>query len=335
MIISLLQREGARCPRPSCKGESGHPTEQPDQQTWYEQPYHRYVYSCCVALTTGSPECGLNYYTSSSDLDLGFERVTVMEEGDEVAQRQAKEDLLLHGNRPKPQDSEEIYASMIDPMELDSPAQTRKRMASEMQASDIGRLSKTRKEDNPDRQSAIHPSDLGERAGRNNNVTAIDWNGGKSPLDAWLNQSALPSAIQPLGPEFEEKDRQEREATAREMKEIEFFRNVHISASDNVHQKTEAVDSNGASHIDFGAQIYYRNIVDRYPLIPPYLARRLAEANFHRAERLQCQRDQAKQEKKTSYSQGMSKCQNTPVRGNGGTDSSQDLKAVKATASER
>ena len=38
--------------------------------------------------------------------------------------------------------------------------------------------------------------------------------------------------------------------------------------------------------LDFGAQIYYRNIMDRYPAIPIYLARRLAQANHDRAERL-------------------------------------------------
>jgi hypothetical protein len=38
--------------------------------------------------------------------------------------------------------------------------------------------------------------------------------------------------------------------------------------------------------IIFGAQIWYRNIVDRFPTIPRYLARRLAEANLRRAERL-------------------------------------------------
>lgn len=36
----------------------------------------------------------------------------------------------------------------------------------------------------------------------------------------------------------------------------------------------------------FGARIYYRNILDRYPQTAHYLARRLAEANWHRANRL-------------------------------------------------
>jgi len=285
-----------------------------------------------VPLTVISPECGLNYYTSSTDLEDGFERVTVLEEDDEVAQRQAKEDLLLHGRRPKPHDPEELYASTSDPMELDTPVQTRKRNASELQGSEIEHPSKSRKEGDSERQSAIQTSDWGEQASPNNNVTAIDWNSGKSPLDAWLNQSAVPSAILPLEPGSEEKESRDREATAREMKEIEFFRKVHISASDRVRHEKEAMDLKGASDIDFGAQIYYRNTVDRYPLIQPYLARRLAEANLHRAERLRCQRSQAEQKKRMSPTKAMGERENAPVTGNEGADSSLN---PKATASER
>lgn len=280
-----------------------------------------------MLLTIISPKCGLNYYTSSTDLEDGFERVTVLEEDDELAQRQAKEDLLLYGRRPKPQDPEDVYPSTIDPMELDFPVQTRKRNASELQASEIERPFKTRKEGDSERQSAIKASHLGEQASLDKNVTAIDWNSGKSPLDAWLNQSAVPSAILPLEPRVEDKESRDRGATARELKEIEFFRTVHISASDRVRQEKEAVDFSSGSHIDFGARIYYRNIVDRYPLIPPYLARRLAEANFHRAERLQCQRSQAEQGKKMSLTKGTGECENTPVMDNESLESPQKYEA--------
>ena len=50
----------------------------------------------------------------------------------------------------------------------------------------------------------------------------------------------------------------------------------------------------GLYSCDPRTQIYYRNIVDRYPALPQYLATRLAEVNCHRAERLQQTRDQAK-----------------------------------------
>ncbi|KAL8851133.1 MAG: hypothetical protein Q9221_003936 [Calogaya cf. arnoldii] len=60
---------------------------------------------------------------------------------------------------------------------------------------------------------------------------------------------------------------------------------------------TKARDPNmtkGLYSCDPRIQIYYRNIVDRYPALPQYLATRLAEANRDRAERLQQTRDQAK-----------------------------------------
>ena len=53
---------------------------------------------------------------------------------------------------------------------------------------------------------------------------------------------------------------------------------------------------------DARTQIYYRNIVDRYPALPHYLAIRLAEANCSRAERLQRVRNEPKNVTKLSFS---------------------------------
>ena len=276
-------------------------------------------------LTLTSPNCDLNYYTSSTDFEDAFQRATILEEDDEVAQRQAEEDLLLHGSRPKPQDPEEVDASMVDLMEVESPARTRKRNASDMQASEILRPSKARKANNPQSRSTTDTSVGGKRASpnSNNNITTIDWNSGKSPLDAWLNQSALPSEILPLTNGAEEKEIEEREATAREMKEIEFFRNIHIStSSDRFRQHKNLVDHDSINDLEFGARIYYRNIVDRYPLIPAYLARRLAEANLHRAERLRCQRAHAEQGKQMPH------IKITPFKGNEVGNSSQHFEAT-------
>lgn len=282
-----------------------------------------------MALTLTSPKCGLNYYTSSTDFEDGFKRVIMMEEDDKVAQRQAEEDLLLHGSRPKPQDPEEVYASMVDRMELDSPVRTRKRNASDMQASEIERPSKCRKEV----RSVMDSSTGRSRASPNNNITTIDWNSGKSPLDAWLNQSAFPSEVIPVEVGVEEKENQEREATVREMKEIEFFRKVHISTSSTrVCRNKDSMNLDNTSGLEFGAQIYYRNIIDRFPIIPAYLARRLAEANFHRAERLRCQRVQAEQGKKTSLTKAMGEYENTPVTSNKIANSSQPF---QGTTSDR
>jgi predicted RNA-binding Zn-ribbon protein involved in translation (DUF1610 family) len=74
----------------------------------------------------------------------------------------------------------------------------------------------------------------------------------------------------------------------RELEEIEIFRNVHIvpNLQDENPIALPKVTATGEDELELGARIYYRNIVDRYPLIEHYLARRLAEANWFRAKRL-------------------------------------------------
>lgn len=225
-----------------------------------------------------------------------MERVTILEEDDEVAQRQAKEDLQLHGTTPRPRDPEEFYVSIAEPMQRKFP---RKRTASELQTSGFERPSKLRKDNLSEMECVpVDYSTLSPQVTSNDYVPTINWNSGKSPLDAWLNQSALPSATLSLENEPQEKEFREQEATAREVKEIEFFHNVHIStASDQVK---DSGDLDRDTTLEFGARIYHRNILDRYPLIPAYLARRLAEANHHRAERLRCKRLQEERLQQTS-----------------------------------
>jgi hypothetical protein len=123
----------------------------------------------------------------------------------------------------------------------------------------------------------------------NAQLTSIDWNNGTSLFDAWLNQSALPSAAIPLEKEHRETENRNQELKNREMQEIEYFRKIQISTSSDKSQadaQQDSMDMDGNDQIEFGARIYYRNILDRYPRIPQYLARRLAEANLRRAERL-------------------------------------------------
>ena len=65
---------------------------------------------------------------------------------------------------------------------------------------------------------------------------------------------------------------------------MKFFRNVHMTTapSPERHNPTlDRVEARGS-----GVKIDYLNIMDRYPAIPIYLARRLAQANHDRAERL-------------------------------------------------
>lgn len=106
-----------------------------------------------------------------------FNRVIISEE--EVARQQVEEDLQLYGSRPEPPDA-------IDAGESSQQAGSfQKRGASEFEAA-VDRPARVRKK----RES----KDFNYQA-----VTAIDWNSGACPLDAWLNQSAVPSIVPVIG----------------------------------------------------------------------------------------------------------------------------------------
>ncbi|KAI9864391.1 MAG: hypothetical protein M1813_003311 [Trichoglossum hirsutum] len=216
MILSELRRQRGMCPRPSCKGKR-------------------------VAGDGGD-----SMVICSGRLEDHFERITVLEEDEEISKDQAEEDLLLFGSRPKPLDPEEVYSIAAEPMELDRLPRSTKRGAPASDNEELERPAKSYKRD-PDELRTVQPEP--------------------------------PSGTQQTDP-------QSIILQALETREIEYFRNVHIkqppSAPD--HRRDEEPDSVEA--LAFGARIYYRNILDAYPAVPGYLARRLAEANWRRAERL-------------------------------------------------
>ena len=198
-----------------------------------------------------------------------FSRV-IVSEGD-VALQQVEEDLRLYGSRPQPPDAVDIdestHLANLPP----------KRNASEFEAA-VDRPAKVRKK--------------GESKAFNYEaVTAMDWNSGASSLDAWLNQSAVPSTA--TAPQPSDPGNLETDLVAREAKEIKVFRNVHVAMAPSPKEDETIVHE--LEGLKLGAQIYYRNIRDRYPFLPTYLARRLAQANFRRFERLRSERVKSKQ----------------------------------------
>lgn len=125
---------------------------------------------------------------------------------EEVARQQVEEDLRLYGSRPEPPESVEVdentRLASLPP----------KRDASEFEAA-VNRPAKIRKK--------------GESQTYNfQAVTAMDWNSGTSPLDAWLNTSAFPSAA--CAPGRRIPGDTEENLIAQEAEEIKVFRNVHI-----------------------------------------------------------------------------------------------------------
>ena len=231
----------------------------------------RYTYTwICRSLTRYSATCHLNFFPNPNDIDDAFEHVIVSE--DDVARRQIEEDLRLYGSRPEPPDTVEVdeYSQLAN--------LPPKRSASDFEAA-VDRPTKLREKS--------ESKEFNYQA-----LPVMDWNSAASPLDAWLNQSAVPSPGAAL-------DRQEStnpvsDPLTQEIDEIKVFRNVHMATAPSPEHKDPPLEL--VEGLDFGAQIYYRNIMDRYPVIPKYLARRLAVANCDRAERLRHEKERVQKE---------------------------------------
>ncbi|KAI9727065.1 MAG: hypothetical protein M1834_008533 [Cirrosporium novae-zelandiae] len=213
------------------------------------------------------PECGLKYYPESFDQNIGFEDLAILDDEERVMQRQIAEDFKLFGDCSKLRDPEEVLDGSSEAV-LKAPKRKWRELDSEIE----DRSSETHK--NP---KLTH---VEEKSG-------IDWRNGKTPIEAWLNQVA-PLKQLPTEEEikYHQKQRSEEKAKDAEKEEIELFRQVHLKAFDEV-----GVEFNiPLSNLELGVSIYQRNILDKFPDLPLFLARRLALANFHRAERLYASR---------------------------------------------
>ena len=191
---------------------------------------------------------------------------------DDVARRQIEDDLRLYGSRPEPPDTVEVdeYSQLANlPL---------KRNASDFEAA-VDRPAKLRKKSKT-------------KEFNYQTLTVMDWNAGVSPLDAWLNQSAVPSTAAAL--DQQESTNPVSHPLTQEIDEIRVFRNVHMAIAPSPKHTNPPLEP--VEGLDFGAQIYYRNIMDRFPVIPRYLASRLSQANCDRAERLRREKERAQKE---------------------------------------
>ena len=229
----------------------------------------------CPTLTLHSNVCHLNYFLTSDKVEDVLGRVSLLEDDESVAEEQVREDIHIFGSRPEPAEfTETDEDNGLYKLQL-----PRKQSATALEEGINSHAEVRKKLDGRQPYS----------------VTAIDWNNGASHLDAWLNQSAIPAAAPTLKEQQGEMANPPTSshipAAAQEMEEIKVFRNVHISSApdpviDERHLESADELSEELAKSELDTQIYYRNIVDRYRLLPPYLALRLARANRHRAERL-------------------------------------------------
>ena len=179
------------------------------------------------------------------------------------------EDLQLYGSRPQPLDVNDVD----EESRLDSTSLSVSRSATEFQV------------------AVNHPARVCEKTDTKISnyqaVTAFDWNSGSTPLESWLNQSAIPSTSPAFMGEREEDVAMAGNPVAQEIEEIKVFRNVHMNvALEPITEINTNVESDQVAKLELDAQIYYRNIIDRYSELPLYLALRLARANQDRADRL-------------------------------------------------
>ena len=178
-----------------------------------------------------------------------------------------------------------------------------KRPPPELDKDDMQQRNKVRRGDSSTLSTQDDIPEMIQSSGNGNHLPAIDWNNGDNPLDAWLSQSAIPVAS-PVAEEVEPFLLASKDLGRQiEEQEIGFYRRVHIS-DETLPENTEpnSVDIKEQDELPFGAQIYFRNIIDKFPSIPSYLASRFARANLRRAERLKKQRDNAMANQATSSS---------------------------------
>lgn len=220
-----------------------------------------------ICLTLRSKTCCLEFFQLENNLEDSISRITVLSEEEEVAKKQIAEDMSLYGSRPHPPDAFEINEH-TQPSNLPP-----KRGAAEFEAA-VNRPSKVRR--------TMESKELNYQG-----VTAMDWNSGATPLDAWLNQSAVPSIVPLPRTSRNQSGSPSDDLAAKELEGLKVFRTIHIEGI----EEPKSIGSPRNSVIDLTihnprTQIYLRNILDRYPLLPSYLALRLAKANCARADRL-------------------------------------------------
>ena len=143
-----------------------------------------------------------------NNLEDSFRRITVLPEDEEVAQKQVAEDLSLYGSRPNPPDAVEIdehtQQSNLPP----------KRSAAEFDAY-VNRPTKVRRKEESKEFSFQR-------------ITAMDWNSGATPFDAWLNQSAVPSIVPLPQTQRNQSNPSSDDLAAKELEDLKVFRTIHI-----------------------------------------------------------------------------------------------------------
>jgi hypothetical protein len=222
------------------------------------------------------------------DLKHDREHSTVLEEDEHITMQQAKEDMELFGDRPLPLDPEESDEMKAHIATLRVPISRRQHSS--------GKAAEEKTDSQTNFEMAKSPILAEDKSGSVLSSASVmafpsfSADHGAVPLDTWLNYTQPPIGAEILRVDATTQNPNYQEEQM-ETNDIEIFRNVHLESSpEKTGLRHELSHSDAAEQLEFGARIFYRNILDQYPNIPLYLARRLAEANQRRAARLELSR---------------------------------------------
>ena len=223
-------------------------------------------------------------HSDAVELKGKLEKLANKDEDEAVFHRQVKEDELEYGPSSGTQDeryidllaSVDLPASRVETLESQSIIGNTKEVYANCGIDFIEDLSSTRdwRIACTERREGSKPSSETEEEGcREDGSQVLSW------LGQSVGTGPQVSAVEKLR---QEKDKILLLAKQLETKEMESFRNVHLVMEGGERKSSLSIAVEGQTE----AQLYLRNIVDRYPHMPSYLAHRLAIANAGRAERL-------------------------------------------------
>jgi hypothetical protein len=275
-------------------------------------------------------------------------------EEDRVLDEQAQEDLELFGRRPAPKDPDEVLLQALNneenmPEQAPTSGPHVQGKVEDADGVDMGiAITDTRKDPQEERKGAsiisnvpksqdisgesVYPSNTGRRPQEDGISSPQGYQSEALPetqseptqLLNWLERTVRVDQPTAIHKRLLIKEDLRNEAISQETQVIEVLRNVLIaSAPQDDKIKPDSQDEYDAEIIPFGARIYYRNLLDRFPKAPKYLARRLAEANWERANRLgkarfpvfNIQSEQLNLEGAFGSSDGSSSYLSDPIRG--------------------
>lgn len=257
MLITDVVFGESSCPRRSCSGKVSSKDKLPG-------------FSTC-------PECGLQFMSEVAPAeDFGAE---------EIAELQRLEDDKLFGMR---EESKLGLTNVMDPMQIpditwaawDSMAIETEAVSENTEPDVFLKFVSASKNDSERKrvESRMETNDHADRP-------SVPPYQPPPPIFSWLAQTVPPENPDSVREWREAEETQQQILKEREVKDLEVFRNVKIivpSETEKLHSSSPTARSPDENKLEVGARVFYRNILDQYPLIDRSFARRLAKGNWER-----------------------------------------------------